>query len=71
MGISVTRNSDGFHIFDLNPNEPFTFDNYDISFINDVDDDISVMGFGERISTFVLAEGNYTMWARDRPSPID
>ena len=46
MGITITRNSDGFHIFYLNPNKAFTFDNYDIFFTNDVNKDIAVMGFG-------------------------
>ena len=71
MGISVTRNSDGKKVLDIDPGQPFTFNNHDIGFRNDIDYDIKVMGFGERVSSFILGKGTYTMWSRDRVSPID
>lgn len=71
FGILVIRKSDGKIIFNLEPSSQFRYNDQDINFINNVGYDISVMGFGERISSFVLNQGQYTLWSRDRCSPLD
>ena len=71
IGISVVRTSDNKVIFNLDPTLLFRYDDQDIYFTNNLGYSINVLGFGERICPFVLPVGTYTLWARDRPSPID
>ncbi|CAG9314471.1 unnamed protein product [Blepharisma stoltei] len=71
LSIKITRTTDNKVVFFLNPSQPFGYNNQDIGFANWLGYPIKVMGLGERISSFVLAQGSYTLYARDRGSPID
>ena len=71
MGITVTRASDQRVVFNLDPSVIFSYDDQDILFVNNLGYGINVMGLGERICPFILPQGSYTLWARDRGSPID
>ncbi|CAG9321482.1 unnamed protein product [Blepharisma stoltei] len=71
LSIKITRTTDNKVVFFLNPNQPFGYNDQDIGFANWLGYPIQVMGLGERISSFVLAQGSYTLYARDRGSPID
>ncbi|CAG9332945.1 unnamed protein product [Blepharisma stoltei] len=71
LGILIIRKSDGKVIFNLDPNSLFSYNDQDIAFFNILDYDIKIMGFGERVSNLTLNRGEYTMWSRDRCSPID
>lgn len=71
MGILVTRTSDSSPIFFLDPTLYFSFDDQDLLFTNSLPYPILVMGLGERICPFLIPTGSYTMWSRDRASPID
>ena len=71
MGISVTRNSDKKILFNLDPGLFFSYDDQDILFTNKLGYGINVMGLGERITSFVIPQGTYTLFANGQPSPID
>ncbi|OMJ70530.1 hypothetical protein SteCoe_31460 [Stentor coeruleus] len=71
MGIQVIRTSDNRVIFNLDPSNWFSYDDQDLLFTSTFNYGINVLGLGERISSFILPTGTYTMWARDRQSPVD
>jgi alpha-glucosidase (family GH31 glycosyl hydrolase) len=71
MGIKVTRTSDDIVIFNLDSNTLFTYYDKDIFLSNNLGYNINVLGLGERVAPFILPSGDYTLWARDRPSPYD
>lgn len=71
MGIQVIRSSDKRVIFNLDPSLWFSYDDQDILFTSNYGYDINVMGLGERITSFIVPPGTYTLWSRDRTSPID
>ena len=71
MGINVIRTSDQKVVFNLDPQIFFSYDNQDIYFANNLGYGINVLGLGERVCPFVIPQGVYTLWARDRPSPYD
>ena len=71
MGINVVRTSDQKVIFNLDPQILFRYDDQDIYFSNSLNYNISVLGLGERICPFVIPQGIYTLWSRDRTSPYD
>lgn len=61
LGIQVTRNSDGKNIFNLSPNSAFLYNDQDISFTNMLNYNVKVLGLGERVTSFVLNQGDYTL----------
>lgn len=71
MSILITRKSDGKTVFNLTPTQPFSYSDQDLGFVNKLGYPIKVLGLGERISSFVLNQGQYTLYSRDRTSPID
>ena len=71
MGITITRNSDNFVVFNMAQTAWFMFDNHDLNVVNQWSEKMSIYGLGERISSFKLADGKYTMWARDEAGPYD
>ena len=71
MGIQVVRNSDKKVIFNIDPTLFFSYDDQDILFTNSLGYNINVLGLGERITSFVIPQGTYTLYSRDRASPID
>ena len=71
MGLKVTRTSDQVTVFNLDPNLFFSYDDQDILFTNSLGSSISVMGLGERITSFVIPTGAYTLFSNGQPSPID
>jgi len=71
MGIQVVRNSDKKVIFNIDPTLFFSYDDQDILFTNNLGYGINVLGLGERVTSFIVPQGTYTLWSRDRASPID
>jgi alpha-glucosidase (family GH31 glycosyl hydrolase) len=71
MGIQVVRNADNKVIFNLDPNIFFSYDDQDILFTNNLGYPINVLGLGERITSFIIPTGTYTLWSSDKASPID
>jgi len=71
MGIKVTRKSDDKVMFNIDPSDDFLFANQEIRFLNNLGYNIKVIGLGERVTSYILRPGQYTLWARDRTSPID
>jgi alpha-glucosidase (family GH31 glycosyl hydrolase) len=71
LGITITRNSDSKNIFNMAPNMLFGFNNQEIGFVNLLGYNMQVLGLGERVTSFVLTPGQYTLFSRDRTSPID
>jgi alpha-glucosidase (family GH31 glycosyl hydrolase) len=71
MGLSITRSSDKRLLFNLDPTQFFSYDDQDILFTNYFGYDVNVMGLGERITSFVIPQGTYTLFANGQPSPID
>ncbi|OMJ73940.1 hypothetical protein SteCoe_27284 [Stentor coeruleus] len=71
MGIQVVRQSDNRVIFFLDPSLWFSYDDQDILFTSNYGYGINVLGLGERITSFIIPQGTYTLWARDRASPLD
>ena len=71
MGIQVVRNSDKKVIFNLDPNLFFSYDDQDLLFTNNLGYPINVLGLGERITSFIVPTGTYTLYSCDRTSPVD
>ena len=71
MGIQVLRNSDKKVIFNLDPTLFFSYDDKDLLFTNNLGYPINVLGLGERITSFIVPTGTYTLYSRDRASPVD
>ena len=52
-------------------NQPFVYSEYYKKSTAVINSDGKIFGLGERVGEFFLAEGVYTLWARDIPSPIE
>mmetsp|Transcript_10601 Transcript_10601/g.20455 ORF Transcript_10601/g.20455 Transcript_10601/m.20455 type:complete len:860 (+) Transcript_10601:32-2611(+) len=67
FGLNVTRKSDGKVIFNLDPNQPFQFDDQDIIVTNYLNATTNFYGLGERVTTqFQLTPGVYTTFNKDQ-----
>lgn len=71
FNLKVTRLGDGKVIFNLDPTQNFLYNNQQIVIMNNLGYPVYFYGLGERTSSFHLAPGVYTTFAKDNPGPYD
>jgi alpha-glucosidase (family GH31 glycosyl hydrolase) len=67
FGLNITRVKDNAVIFNLDPSQPFQFDDQDLILVNNYNKTTNFYGLGERVQTqFQLAPGVYTTFNKDQ-----
>jgi len=71
FGLQVTRNLDGKVVFNIDGNTQFQYNNQDIIWTNNLNYPFYTYGLGERVSSYRLQPGTYTIFTRDQAGPYD
>lgn len=71
FGIKVTRVANGEVLFQVKPDSDFQYNDRDIIWPLEFNEETYLYGLGERVSNFRLKPGVYTLFAKDASGPFD